>query len=170
MRSITRIDTQGSLAERFWAKVNKDGPVPAHVPELGPCWIWTACLIDGYGAINIDHRMIRSPRVSWALAFGDQNDLCVLHKCDNRACVNPDHLFLGTVQDNNRDMTEKGRRRFVVQRGELHGQARLTESLVADARARRAAGAKTKRMARELGVSETTLRNAVKRKTWKHVP
>jgi HNH endonuclease len=88
--------------ERFWAKV-KRGP---------GCWEWQGYRDrKGYGRIGggKDSQLVH--RLSWSLHHGDPGELCVLHHCDNPPCVNPDHLFLGTIQDNNADMIAKGRRR-----------------------------------------------------------
>jgi hypothetical protein len=102
---------RGPIEERFWDKVNRDGPIPAHMAHLGPCWVWTASTRGGYGSIGISGRMERSHRVSWELANGPiPAGLCVLHHCDNPLCVNPGHLFLGTKKDNAKDMYSKGRR------------------------------------------------------------
>ena len=98
---------------RFWAKVNKNGPVPRHRPELGPCWVWTgARSSDGYGSIRIDGRTLGVHRASFLAAGGELSagpEVC--HHCDNRPCVRPSHLFSGTHLDNVRDMHAKGRAR-----------------------------------------------------------
>ncbi len=87
---------------RFWSKVNK----------TDTCWLWTAYrLVEGYGQIRINGKIHRTHRLSYLIAYGDFSPkLSVLHKCDVPACVNPAHLFLGTLADNNLDMTNKGRR------------------------------------------------------------
>ena len=91
-------------AIRFWR----------HVDKSGNCWIWTASRYpNGYGVFGISRKSLMSAhRYSWTLANGEiPPGICVLHRCDVRTCVRPDHLFLGTQQDNLADMTEKGRRR-----------------------------------------------------------
>jgi hypothetical protein len=81
------------------------------IPEIG-CWIWLGAIKSyGYGSIKYRNKDMRANRVSW-LAFKGEipKGLCVLHHCDNPACVNPDHLFLGTLKDNMQDCIKKGRR------------------------------------------------------------
>lgn len=77
----------------------------------GKCVLWTRALMStGYGAATFKGKVVLAHRISWTLANGEIPDgLCVLHRCDTRACVRPDHLFLGTKADNNRDKVEKGR-------------------------------------------------------------
>lgn len=78
------------------------------------CWEWSGCRTNGgYGRFGRSRRLgwILAHRMSWILAHGEiPPDMCVCHKCDNRICVKPDHLFLGTKQDNIKDCITKGRR------------------------------------------------------------
>jgi hypothetical protein len=90
-----------SLEERFWKRVHKsDG-----------CWEFSGGRHQfGYGLIQANHKCVGAHRVSWEIHFGPIPDgLWVLHACDNPSCVRPDHLFLGTVGDNTRDASAKGR-------------------------------------------------------------
>lgn len=141
---------------RFWSKVNKDGPVPEHCPELGPCWIWTASTKRGYGRIGVKYHDYPTHRVSWELAFGTiQDGLHVLHKCDNRACCNPQHLTLGTPLDNMRDRDRKGRGKWP--RGEQCSQCKLSDAQVAEARQRYAHGERQQHIADDMHVSRSLI-------------
>jgi len=110
-----------TLKERFWQKVNKCG--------IDDCWEWTACKYANllYGAILAEGKKKLAHRVSWELNNGEiPEGLCVLHKCDNPICVNPNHLFLGTHLDNSRDRDAKGRHVACDQRGEKGPRSKLT--------------------------------------------
>lgn len=165
-----------TLAERFWAKVDKNGPVPGHRPDLGPCWVWTARLSGGYGHLwegkrsQGTGRMEGAHRVAWRLAQGPiPEGMYVLHHCDNPACVRVVHLFLGTLRDNNGDRHAKGRTVIPDNRGERHGLARLRESDVVAIRAERAAGVTQDALAHRYGVSRTAVAHVVHGRTWAHV-
>jgi hypothetical protein len=104
------------IEKKFWSKINKRGP--RHPSLAGFCWVWTGKLKKGSGGgygiltemVDGKERCYRAHRVSWELHYGPIPDnLCVLHKCDNRACVRPTHLFLGTRGQNTEDMVAKGR-------------------------------------------------------------
>lgn len=90
---IVKLDREQSIEERFWSKVNKNGPIPDYAPHLGPCWIWTKGLADGYGAFSIDNVQHKAHVLSYTWIKGEipegwERD----HLCRVRACVNPDHL------------------------------------------------------------------------------
>lgn len=88
---------------RFWACIDCES-------HPHGCWVWTKALGDGYGNFGIKGRVYRSHRFSWQLTHGEiPNGLCVLHRCDNRACVRVDHLWLGTRKENNADRDAKKR-------------------------------------------------------------
>lgn len=150
------------VADRFWPKVRKgDG-----------CWEWTASAgKHGYGILSVKGIARTAHRVSWEIANGPiPGGMFVCHRCDNRRCVRPDHLFLGTQAENNRDMFAKGRdNRGARVRGERHPHARLTGEVVAEIRRRHAAGESDRRIAESIGVAEPTVQNARTGRTWRHV-
>ncbi len=143
---------------RFWDKVNKsDG-----------CWEWTGCQRAGYGRIWCSERKtkISAHRVSWELHYGIISDgLSVLHHCDNRLCVRPDHLFLGTLVDNNHDRDRKGR----TSKGESRPGARLTVEDVRKIRELAAQGHRQNEIAALFAVSGSHISKVVTRKRWRHV-
>lgn len=150
-----------TVKERFEAKFEED--------ESG-CWNWTASKRAGYGAFGIDGRTQRAHRVAYQLYVEEiPAGLCCLHRCDNRGCVNPDHLFLGTYTDNNRDCENKGRRPRIDTSGEKHGKAKLTEDDVRTIRTMYANGARQVDLARKFGVSQSAIYHIVHRCNWKNI-
>lgn len=153
------------LEERFWEKVRK----------TEGCWLWTASTAEfGYGAIGAGGKhgkILRAHRVSYEIANGPiPAGLCVLHRCDNPGCVNPDHLFLGTNQDNHKDMIEKGRNSHRALHGENSHRSKLTLVQVEEIRTyvsrevhRRGA---QREMAIKFGVTDATISLIVKNQTW----
>ena len=143
---------------RFLSKTERD---------TNGCWIWTGSLgRKGYGQFWYEDTMARAHRVSWLLMRGPIPDgLLVCHRCDVRACVNPDHLFLGTNDDNMSDMDAKGRRN--PPRGENHGLTHLNSEQVRDIRQRVEDGELQVDLADEFDVSVTTISAIVHRRTWR---
>jgi hypothetical protein len=169
------IDTK-TLA-RFWAKVNKLGPVPAHVPDLGPCWVWTAhqqpnCY-GQFGLYQLGCKLAYAHRVSFLIEHGRWATPCTLHKCDNRACVRPSHLFEGSRAENMADAKAKGRTASGAALGPRHGEfnatAKLNDDLVRAIRAAAARGEPQRAIARQFGTAQANVSDIVTRKRWSHV-
>jgi hypothetical protein len=144
----------------FWSRVA--------VGEPGECWLWKGGLFDnGYGAFRYDDKTRLAHRFAAALKQSvEAKDLpegvVVCHHCDIKACVNPEHLFLGTYADNMQDASQKGR----MSHGERAKQAKLTEQ---DVREIRASPMTHAWLARHYGVDDSNIYCIRKRKTWKHV-
>lgn len=109
-----------SALERFEEKIDKNGPIPAHYPELGPCWPWTGARHrDGYGSFFFEGRVIGAHCASYLINVGPvPNGHFVCHKCDVPSCVRTDHLFAGTQSENITDAYFKSR--IKCRRGERH--------------------------------------------------
>lgn len=134
-------------------------------PATG-CWEWTGACTRGYGAIRVAGRQEKAHRVAYEHLVGRiPAGQSVLHRCDNRRCINPDHLFLGTALDNMRDREAKGRANRV--HGERHHAAKLTADQVRTIRARAAEGSKA--LAREFGLNSRHVRAILTRNAWKGI-
>lgn len=135
------------------------------VDPITGCWEWTASKTSsGYGKIFVVGKLRAAHRVSYEMRHGAiPNGMRVLHRCDNPACINPDHLFLGSDADNVADMISKGRQ----QKGSRHYKAKLSEN---DVRAIRSAKNETpNNLAKQFGVTAATISFIRSGKIWKHV-
>ena len=148
-----------SARERFMAKV---APCP-----MSGCWIWIGCTVHGgYGGMQVGRTNVNAHRVAYTEFVGPIPDgLQVCHRCDNRLCVNPAHLFLGTPKDNSQDMVRKGR----AVTGERNHWAKLTADAVQAIRRRLADGEATGSVAADYGLSRQTIWEVRTGKRWRHV-
>jgi len=173
---ITELNPQE--IKRFWSRVDK---TPGQGPS-GDCWIWRGLLCPiGYGRFCLQGRCHGAHRVSYAIAHGAlQKGQCACHKCDNRACVNPDHLWAGTNADNQYDKTKKGRQAVgdrsgsrlhpeKVRRGEASSKATFTEVEVKQIRAEYADGVPVAEIARRRNRHVRTIYKIVLYESWKHI-
>lgn len=168
----------GSAVELFWSNVKR-------TTNDTSCWPYhRADRRTGYGVLKVNGRTTRAHRFSWELHYGPIPDgLLVCHRCDNRPCVRPDHLFLGTPADNSADMVAKGRSYTPggdehyshrnpgrVRRGSAAPRAILTEEQVRSIRARCLAQPTTfRQIAQEYGVVPSTISAIARRVTWAHL-
>ena len=140
---------------RFWTKVTKR--------SKHECWEWDSWRYStGYGGFEfksgLRHKHGSAHRLMWTIVNGPiPKGLYVLHRCDNRPCVNPDHLFLGTCQDNIRDAVAKGR---------FRNSAILTEHQVRKIRKAHAAGTAIARLAKRYGLTYQCIYAVIRRKSW----
>jgi hypothetical protein len=138
-------------------------------PNTG-CWLWTRTQHrQGYGSLWVSGAMQYAHRVAFCEFLGDPGTLNVLHRCDVPACINPDHLFLGTHADNMQDMVRKGRSRPSGARGEQCGRGVLTEAVVGRLRALVASGTSIAEAARIEAVKYRTAVAAVHGRNWRHL-
>lgn len=129
------------------------------------CWLWNSSR-DDYGSICVGIIRQRAHRVSYELHIGRIPDgLFVLHQCDNKRCVNPDHLFLGTDQDNSDDKVSKGRQA----KGVKVGGVKLDDIQVLTIRKCAADGLKANKIAPYFHVSNSTVTEIIARKIWRHI-
>jgi hypothetical protein len=143
----------------------------ASIPEPNTgCFIWlkAANSTSGYGVVRHENRLWMAHRLAYSLNHQVQIEphIDICHRCDNRLCVNPDHLFAGTRSDNMQDCKRKGRLSLPMLTGEALPQAKLSEQEVrairADTRARSA-------IAEDYGVHRDTIKAVQSRQTWRHV-
>lgn len=131
------------------------------------CWNWKGPLTDGYGQMKIKGFMEGVHRVSWTIHYGQiPNNKFVLHKCDNRCCVNPSHLFIGTNQDNMTDMANKGR--AFSMKGESHVNHKLSEKEVIEIRKFKGKRQNAK-LAEKFGVKIPAIWKIQHNLTWSHI-
>jgi hypothetical protein len=166
-----------------------------------PCWVsdyaTSGSAGNNYPVMQIEYKQCKVHRIAFGLYVEDPEDKCICHRCDNRACWRPDHMFKGTHKENSEDMVKKGRQnsptgdrhgtktkpesvcrgeikskimKKTAARGKDHGLTNLTEEHVQYIRGWALDGFSYHKIAKAFGISVTTVFNITKRKTWKHLP
>jgi HNH endonuclease/Helix-turn-helix domain len=143
---------------RFWKQIKK----------TDTCWIWkgpkNSC---GYGTMaRRGYGIVRAHRVSWEFHFGiPPKNMCVCHKCDNPPCVRPEHLWLGTREENMMDAHKKGR----LRKGEESGTSKLKNFQIEEIRKLRKEGFTQSEIGEKMGVKGSTIAHILQGHTWKHI-
>jgi hypothetical protein len=148
--------------DRFFDKVKKS--------SKNECWEWQGGLYsNGYGQFYKKPMKITAHRFAYELQYGQiSKNLVVCHKCDNRKCVNPYHLFAGTQSENLQDMIKKGRQVISCKKGSNNSRANLTEDQVLEIRKLHKTMLNQK-LADKFNIPLSTLEKIVSKTTWKHI-
>lgn len=150
-----------TFEKRFWS----------YVVKTKNCWLWIGYKPGGklYGSISKDSHgnMIKAHRASYILHIDSiPEGMNVCHTCDNPSCVRPEHLFLGSVLDNNRDCVRKNRHSIGIK----NGSAKLTETQIREIKNKYIPKQySTTKLSKEYGVTQPTIYNIVTNKTWRHI-
>lgn len=148
------------ILDEFWEKVDRRGN--------DECWPWKAYVNqNGYGVFHLGRKTVLAHRFSYQINVGEIPDgKSVLHKCDNRPCINPAHLYPGTALDNARDRETRGRAVYLP--GAANGRAILTAVQVAAIRARHSQGGITlTELGKQYGVGRPAIGHIVRGRNWK---
>lgn len=159
-----------SIRNRMWTQPLAERFSVAYYAEPNSgCWLWEGSMRNGYGVMKVSGRKHYAHRLSWEIYRGPVPvGVEVCHQCDNKCCVNPAHLFVGTHRDNMMDAWCKG----IISKpptltGEQHHAARLTIADVAQIRNRRTMGETLLSIARDYGMTKENIGAIVRRQTWK---
>jgi hypothetical protein len=156
------------LTKRDWVRLWSNVKLPRKGNAINVhCWEWQGPYNHkGYGTLKVGNQNLLVHRLSVQYFTSDfDQKLLVRHHCDNPKCVNPDHLFQGTINDNNQDRKAKGR----YKSGESHYKAILKEADVVEIRRLARSGRYHKDLAKDFGVSVSAISAIILRRTWKHL-
>lgn len=161
VRGLEHLKIENTIENRFHTKVTEK--------DKNGCMLWTAFINPkGYGLFKFNGRTMPAHRCSYELHFGKiPKGMCVLHKCDVRNCVNPDHLFLGTQIENIKDMCKKGRNSKSV--GMDNPKSKLTDRKVKNIKMKLSQGITITKLAKQYKVAECTIGFIKSNQTWKHI-
>ena len=152
-------------------KIKKD--YEENIIRTDSCWSWKGMIRkDGYGVINgggYNNKMLLH-RVSWLIHYGEiPKGMYVCHKCDTHICSSPACLFLGTQKDNVVDMISKGRRRKSYLKGEMNGEATISDKIALEVKTLLKDGIKSVDICRKYNLSKSLVSKIKNNKTWKHI-
>lgn len=158
-KDVNNMELSEKEKQRFWSRLKKDEE----------CWNWSRSTNNGYGWFCIRHKGFSknyyAHRLSWELTNGEIEDgQCVLHRCDNKLCANPDHLFLGSVDDNMKDKVLKRRQL----KGSEIATSKLTEQQVREIKTIRSKTT-VEVLSQAYNVSKATIINICQGRSWKHI-
>ena len=160
-------DAKLPLSIRFWTRVDKEGPTLR--PDLGRCWVWIGRLKAGYGCFTHNRKDRRAHVYSYQIHKGViPVGQCLLHKCDNPSCVNPDHLIAGSQIENRADCVAKGRQA----KGQTIRTTKLTPKDIVEIRKRYRKSCTqngSSAIARDYRVRQCTIYDIISGKTWRHI-
>jgi len=130
------------------------------------CWLWKGRTSHGHGVFDYKKKPTFVHRFLWETFFGPlKQDECCCHKCDVRNCINPAHIFIGTREDNQRDMKTKGR----SARGERNGAVKLTADAVLNIRKLYDSGVFQRDIAKKFCVSQSCVSDIIRKRRWAHI-
>lgn len=163
---LARLGIGDTAEERFWSRVNKDGPFIERLNSQ--CWLWTGHTTRGYGSVRMYGKQKRVHHVAYFLIYGVWPTLSLLHQCDVRACCNPEHLKEGTNAENSAEMVARNRQA----QGEKAGNTKLTTEQVMEIRQRyvrysRESGLPV--LAQKYAVHPSTIGRIVRGEIWGHI-
>lgn len=179
---------KGSRTNRGWIKdqpkrfISGHGCNTNHTPQQAfwnyatpgkpdDCWLWQGYTEkNGYGRARFRGKRYAAHRLGWELHFGPiPEGMNVLHKCDVRNCINPQHWFLGTAKDNMQDKMSKGRGKGMFKKGETHPNTKINKTVVIDIRKQFSQGQKVTAIAKRLGISYSIVWHIVHYHSWTHI-
>lgn len=159
---------------RFFEKIDKHGPIPAHCHELGQCWIWTGGTNGsvGYGRFRLPRQRTTEYAHRFSFRFHGKRlpkGKIVCHRCGNNLCVNPEHLYAGTFSSNNIDRLNHGNQSGGANKGQRHYMAKLSDKQVIEIRQRLSQGATNVSLSKEYRISKTHISKIKMRQAWSHI-
>ena len=152
--------------DRFWSYVD--------IRSENECWNWKKSLQYGYGQIGFKRKVYRANRIAYYLTYGEiPEDLFICHKCNNKACCNPNHLYAGTAKENSIDAKFAGvlgpEHYENIPKGECHKFAKLSEKDVLDIKSRLVNNESIREIAKQFNVTYQNISLIKTGRAWKHV-